>query len=35
MARASVEAHGGSLNYARSPLGSRFTLRLPLEVAKS
>ncbi len=35
MARASVEAHGGSLTYVRSPLGSRFTLRLPLEVAKS
>ncbi|ABF86541.1 sensor histidine kinase [Myxococcus xanthus DK 1622] len=34
MARASVEAHGGSLNYVRSPLGSRFTLRLPLEVAR-
>ncbi|ATB49045.1 sensor histidine kinase [Corallococcus macrosporus] len=34
MARASVEAHGGSLNYVRSPLGSRFTLRLPLEVVK-
>lgn len=31
MARASVEAHGGSLNYLRRPQGSRFTLRLPLE----
>jgi signal transduction histidine kinase len=33
MARASVEAHGGSLMYQRSPQGSRFTLRLPLERA--
>ncbi|MFP2910721.1 ATP-binding protein, partial [Pyxidicoccus sp. 3LFB2] len=33
MARASVEAHGGSLNYLRRPQGSRFTLRLPLERA--
>ncbi|MBZ4420059.1 sensor histidine kinase [Myxococcus sp. RHSTA-1-4] len=31
MARASVEAHGGSLTYLRRPQGSRFTLRLPLE----
>ncbi|MFP2927936.1 ATP-binding protein [Pyxidicoccus sp. 3LG] len=33
MARASVEAHGGSLTYLRTPQGSRFTLRLPLERA--
>lgn len=31
MARTSVEAHGGSLTYTRRPLGSLFTLRLPLE----
>ncbi|QRK07418.1 sensor histidine kinase [Archangium violaceum] len=31
MARAAVEAHGGSLTYTRLPDGSRFTLRLPLE----
>lgn len=31
MARAAVEAHGGSLTYTRLPEGSRFTLRLPLE----
>ncbi|QSQ24905.1 HAMP domain-containing histidine kinase [Pyxidicoccus parkwayensis] len=33
MARASVEAHGGSLTYLRRPQGSRFILRLPLERA--
>jgi signal transduction histidine kinase len=33
LARASVEAHGGSLTYTRLPEGSRFTLRLPLESA--
>jgi signal transduction histidine kinase len=31
MARAAVEAHGGSLTYTRLPEGSRFNLRLPLE----
>ncbi|WP_395805783.1 ATP-binding protein [Archangium minus] len=31
MARAAVEAHGGSLTYTRLPDGSCFTLRLPLE----
>jgi signal transduction histidine kinase len=31
MARASVEAHGGSLTYERRAQGSRFMLRLPLE----
>ncbi|MDY7225044.1 ATP-binding protein [Hyalangium rubrum] len=31
MARAAVEAHGGSLTYTRLPEGSRFSLRLPLE----
>ncbi|HEX8698987.1 MAG TPA: sensor histidine kinase [Myxococcaceae bacterium] len=31
MARAAVEAHGGSLSYTRLPEGSRFSLRLPLE----
>jgi signal transduction histidine kinase len=31
MARAAVEAHGGSLTYTRLTDGSRFTLRLPLE----
>jgi signal transduction histidine kinase len=33
MARAAVEAHGGSLTYTRLPDGSRFTLRLALESA--
>jgi signal transduction histidine kinase len=33
MARAAVEAHGGSLTYTRLPEGSRFTLRLRLESA--
>ncbi len=33
MARAAVEAHGGSLTYTRLPEGSRFRLRLPLESA--
>jgi signal transduction histidine kinase len=33
MARAAVEAHGGSLAHTRLPEGSRFTLRLPLESA--
>ncbi len=33
MARAAVEAHGGSLTYTRLPEGSRFSLRLPLESA--
>lgn len=33
MARAAVEAHGGSLTYTRLPDGSRFSLRLPLERA--
>ena len=33
MARASVEAHGGSLAYTRLADGSRFSLRLPLERA--
>jgi len=31
MARKSVEDHDGSLNFIRTPLGSRFELRLPLE----
>jgi signal transduction histidine kinase len=31
MARAAVEAHGGSLTYTRLPEGSRFSLHLPLE----
>jgi signal transduction histidine kinase len=31
MARTAVEAHGGSLTYTRTPEGSRFCLRLPLE----
>ena len=34
MARAAVEAHGGSLAYTRLPDGRRFTLRLPLESAE-
>jgi signal transduction histidine kinase len=33
MARAAVEAHGGSLAYTRLTDGSRFSLRLPLERA--
>jgi len=33
MARAAVEAHGGTLTYTRLPEGSRFSLRLPLESA--
>lgn len=33
MARKAVEEHGGSLLFVRTPLGSRFVLRLPLETS--